>query len=41
MCLLEYYAINYFIDRLNTNAAMLRHREAYIEAIKNMFEKII
>ncbi len=39
MCLLEYYARNYLIERVENNPAMLRHRDAYLEALEKMFEK--
>ncbi len=41
MCLLEYYARNYLIERVENNPAMLRHRDAYLEALEKMFEKIV
>lgn len=39
VCLLEYYAMNNLIDRMNENNTMMRHREAYFEAIEKMLEK--
>ena len=38
MCLLEYYITHNLIERMSANQAMMKHRDAYFEAVEKMFE---